>query len=537
MKRILSVLLVACMLCGALAMGASAAEPPVPVIKMTAALGHLYFNAGDVGQYYYDPSFVDKEYTSHLLGQVMGTVPTGKWTGPPEDPSASSELVVPERSLLDAIASSAGDLLPALQKLDFKPLDAFLDLIFEQLGQGLERGFGPISFSPDGESRLPLDGDMLSKKRNIEYAANGRRDLWFNYDWRESPVIIADEFFDFIEAVKQASGSKKVNVFAPSGSCAVLLAYLDKVQKEQRENSIDRIFMSVSMAKGLTGFGELVTASPKINIDSLASPAFFGSLRAVGLDLGDSLDGVLSILKTLADIGAAQPVNGVLALLLQKKITKFFNDYLVPTALSLPMFWSYVSDSYYDEGIKGCFGGKPEYAGLVKKLDAYYKIQVRSEEILRAAADSGVSIGMMASFGLPMLLPFGKDSTKQSDALANTTLASFGATTSDVGGVLKGKLGGLQPYKQAKTACGHNHISPDRTVDASTCLFPETTWFVAGVQHMENGRVEDLSGWFFDSPEAPTVHTDEENRPQFRYFVREDGKYVRVDPPAPAELT
>jgi hypothetical protein len=46
-------------------------------------------------------------------------------------------------------------------------------------------------------------------------------------------------------------------------------------------------------------------------------------------------------------------------------------------------------------------------------------------------------------------------------------------------------------YVQQNTHCNnpeHNHISPDRQVDASTCCLPEHTWFFAGQHHEAAGN-------------------------------------------------
>jgi len=61
--------------------------------------------------------------------------------------------------------------------------------------------------------------------------------------------------------------------------------------------------------------------------------------------------------------------------------------------------------------------------------------------------------------------------------------------------------------------CGHDHISPDNVVDASTCALPETTWFFSGGDHFKIDEYG-FNSWFFDAPEPQTVFT-EERYPQF----------------------
>lgn len=63
-----------------------------------------------------------------------------------------------------------------------------------------------------------------------------------------------------------------------------------------------------------------------------------------------------------------------------------------------------------------------------------------------------------------------------SDGTVDTMYASAGATVA-----LRGETLG-DGYKQ-KVDCGHNHLSPDGRIDASTCILPENTWFIKGMLH------------------------------------------------------
>ena len=62
------------------------------------------------------------------------------------------------------------------------------------------------------------------------------------------------------------------------------------------------------------------------------------------------------------------------------------------------------------------------------------------------------------------------------DALIDTQYTSGGATCSDYGSTLGDDY-------VCKANCGHNHLSPDNRIDASTCALPENTWFIEGQYH------------------------------------------------------
>ena len=64
------------------------------------------------------------------------------------------------------------------------------------------------------------------------------------------------------------------------------------------------------------------------------------------------------------------------------------------------------------------------------------------------------------------------------DGTIATDRESFGATCADVDGTLG------EGYKQAKECvCGKNHVSADNQIDASTCRFPDITWFGKNLKH------------------------------------------------------
>ncbi len=61
--------------------------------------------------------------------------------------------------------------------------------------------------------------------------------------------------------------------------------------------------------------------------------------------------------------------------------------------------------------------------------------------------------------------------------------SSFGATCSKIGETLPADY-----IEQRKEEGLGEYISPDMQIDASTCLFPETTWIVKNVHHDDFDR-------------------------------------------------
>lgn len=76
------------------------------------------------------------------------------------------------------------------------------------------------------------------------------------------------------------------------------------------------------------------------------------------------------------------------------------------------------------------------------------------------------------------MVPTNIDSSLLGDEFVSAYRSSFGATTTNVYKTFSDEYIAQQTEKGLA-----KYISPDKHVDASTCLFPEYTWFVKGPAH------------------------------------------------------
>ena len=73
-------------------------------------------------------------------------------------------------------------------------------------------------------------------------------------------------------------------------------------------------------------------------------------------------------------------------------------------------------------------------------------------------------------------------------------------------------------------------ISPDKTVDASTCLFPEKTWFIKASGHFEtDGVTKELYDIFLFADEEITCDSGALSR----FTIRDDSFILVEDTTAP----
>lgn len=483
-KQAVALVLTLCMLCCGPALSARAAEK-YPVIWVKGAFHELYYIAEDGSQ-------------SYAFGSNSGLI----------------------ESITGALGGGGDKLLGYLKELNF-------DAIADSISGYARELFAPAQMNPDGSSVHNLDGNMAHNRWELE---NPDGEYTYDYDWRLDPLESARRLHAYIQLVKQAEQCDKVNISVRSGSGPVGLAYLAEYLDE---DDVAGMFFTFSIHQGSTVFGDLATKNFTLNADALINTSIFLEWNLDKASLGDTW----TTLETLNRMGLLSPLLGTASILARKTlIDKLYEDAIIPMVLCMPVFWSYVPAEYYDAGIEACFGNqREEYAGLLAILDRYHNtVAVHADDILTRAAEK-IRIGMISAFGTAQF-PLGPDANTQGDLLVGVPESSSGAIASQVGEVLKGKLG--KDYQQ-KNDDGHDHLSPDGTVDASTCVLPETTWFVSGMKHFDAGNetITDMIRWFFHSETMPTVFTDTDRYPQFMWRELTDSGYIDIDMPKPEELS
>lgn len=327
----------------------------------------------------------------------------------------------------------------------------------------------------------------------------------FHYDWRLDPFISAEGLKDYIAYVKELTGHDTVHVIGFSQGATVLNTYLSQY--------------------GYDGLETVIWYCGAHNGTSLAGSLFAGSIRldaasVTGYVQNATEDTFLfntlsALLQGLTDIGLT---GGVLDLV-NKSLEKFYadgvmKDIFLSTFGKMPGVWSLVPYEDYEDAKKFIFGEGEEaapYAALIEKLDRYHnEVQANSDAIMQAAQEQVGKVAVIAKYNVRMV-PVSTAADVQADSLIDTYHASCGATVADFGETLG------EDYVQ-KIDDGHDHLSADGIVDASTALFPDYTWFVKNAVHETYIPYNDaLLHHICNSDRQPDVFGDEAF-PQFTYY-------------------
>ncbi len=332
----------------------------------------------------------------------------------------------------------------------------------------------------------------------------------FEYDWRLSPLENADLLNEYVQEVKAVTGHDKVTLLSHSEGNSVTASYFYKYGTAD----IDRSIHLSAAYRGISIIGEAFTK--KVDL----------------ADKGDGLDSFLttvlgdetiftflkSVVTSLNNLGLLNSVLNGISKVFDKTLDQVYDEILIDTFATMPAMWSFVPDEYYEEAKRTMLGGDEKYAVLTEKIDAYHdNVQTQIVPLLQGAMDEGVSVSIVCGYGIAVI-PVTTVTDSQGDMLIDTKYASLGATAAPFGGALE----------------SGERLSPDNQIDASTCAFPEQTWFMKYQSH--NNFCDPYKAfilWLAQYDGQPTV-TSDDAYPQFmmcvghRYLKPVEATDVRV---------
>ena len=452
MKKILSILLAAVLMLSLAtpafaAVNVNASKSQIPIIRISGDGESLYDDQGNE--------------------LVTGT---GVFSALETEDSDNEELY----------RSIAHVLLPFLiDGLIYDQWDGYYDALYEEISEL----FGNALLDKNGE---PLDNSGISesRKKQLErdmntdkYGSKGYyavEDYRFYYDWRLDPTDIADDFNAYINAIRTKTGHDKVGIVASCLGTSIVMAYL----AEYGSDAVSGIGLDGSVCNGSEILSETISGKFTVDGDSLTRVLEDSNYLGV-FDMDEFL---LATVDLLSKSGAIDGITTSVKMTIYDKVAKGVTSALaLSTLCTWPGYWSTVSAEDYDDAMLYVFGEKGsekrvEYAGLIKKIENYNVVRGKTANLLTAAKANGVNIGIVSKYGY-QIIPICKSGPELADELVTVEKSSFGATTSKIYDTLP------DIYLAQMTPEERKYVSPDKQVDASTCLFPDSTWFIKGASH------------------------------------------------------
>lgn len=308
---------------------------------------------------------------------------------------------------------------------------------------------------------------------------------YFNYDWRIDPLDAAVKIDEMINRAMTDHGCDKVNIICCSMGGVLTVAYLYKYGYE----NVNKIVMLSSAFQGTY----------------MVSDAFQGKLgiRPEGaynlLKYGLNLPFPIKILvDALWRAGFIDKICGFLNSFVFEE-NDYVMDYTVREIFgTIPSWWALIVKDEIDACVDYMFPTeemKAEYAGLIERIDRIHAMLDARNDLLRSAKEDGVGIFILANYNMP-LYPFYERSTSIGDGL-ETALMAGGAQTADFGTTLD------VPETE--------FLSPDKMVDVTNVLFPDSTWIIKNAPHVPCKVGSEFAEFLFvliDTEENMTVYSN-----------------------------
>lgn len=307
----------------------------------------------------------------------------------------------------------------------------------------------------------------------------------FDWDWRCDPFDAAAKLNDFVNYVIDKSGCEKVALTAHSLGSVVVLTYLSVYG----DSKISGIVYDSPAIDGTNYLGEFLLGNFETDGEALIS-------AVNGLFYASENEGLV---ESVMDVFTLAGIPAELSLLLNSVLDELapviFRDTLVPLFARWPSVWSLVPDADFDAAVNYIFSEHltdSESMKLKEKV-VKYDTDVRNNRYATICNfDINGRLAVISRYGYSSL-PLMDRWEETGDTIIETKSTSFGATVAAYGEVL------ADDYLVNKDA---KYISPDKTVDASTCLVPEKTWFIKGIVHENTATKALYSSLLFGEQEA-----------------------------------
>ena len=396
----------------------------------------------------------------------------------------------------DDILNTVKNCIPALLKfLVTKDYDALADTIIPEAKALLAPSFCNPDGTPAGESGAYME---YPDEKDIHKNST----LTFRYDWRIDPVEVAAQLNDFINYVLEATNCKKVAVSCHSLGGLIALTYMSIY-------GTDKIYaagLNTTAIFGESYTGQMFSGDITVEGDALVYYLQFA------LDQSDYDAIVGAVLDALKEAGIADAIAKYANDIIEHIKERAISEVLFPMFSSWLSIWAMVPDEALENAKNYMFGvADPavDYSGLRTRIDNFSRIFRPTRTQTLQELNDKARVAVISRYGYASI-PLTSKWQNITDGVIDTENNSFGATVALYGKTLTDEqLNGAAP----------EYISPDRTVCASTCLFPEQTWFIKNYKHATNSdALDEMIYKLLFNPKGESTVDSYEEYPRFLQF-------------------
>lgn len=333
--------------------------------------------------------------------------------------------------------------------------------------------------------------------------------FYFAFNIIGDPMQTARELDEFIQLVKEQTGHDKVNILNASLGASVFTAYAEQFKDK---GDVEKVVNIVALLNGSLALRDMFAVNFDLSDESLYRDLFPNILAD-----GDS--------KTMGYL-----VNLLMRLIprqvLLNTLEAVLNGAMDSMIRCAPNFWAMIPKEDYPALADKWLAG-PEYAACRAKTDAFYQAQLHlADNMHYMVREKGAIINNVCGYNLKFsdatsfFSILGADKTANSDGVIHVQSTALGATAAAAGQQL--------PADYLAAHAGSKYISPNKGLDASTCVLPDNTWFFYNQDHEQAGKnaaCMNLVREIFTNPNFNDINADPERFPQFN--TGSDSKEIR----------
>lgn len=417
-----------------------------------------------------------------------------------------------------------------LEGLPFDKWDNYGKAVYEELAPIWDE----TQLGGDGNAKYGTTYSVAKWKSNNKKAqtVNTGSDGTFNfydyqfiYDWRLSPYDSVDRLHQYIKDVIKTTKCKQVALVGRCLGGSLVTAYLDVYGDE---GLVKKVVYDEVMSNGSSIINDCFTgkiAFSDKHIQAYLLQTEYFALRGEGIDLEGVSEFALELIENILDYITEAGILDVGLYGLDALYQRLY-EALIPALLratgigTWANYWCSVYEEDFDEALDFVFGEegtqtREEYAGLIEKINRYREnITAKAPHIYKQFEEEyEIEFAVIAGYGL-VNAPIMEHYDETSDCTVGFPDASFGGSSVGLFDTYSEK------YVEYRTQAGYGHyVSPDRKVDLSTCVFPETTWVIKN-KHHDYARCVDTLVEYFTQYTNVTAVRNNRNYSQFLVFDR-----------------
>ena len=285
---------------------------------------------------------------------------------------------------------------------------------------------------------------------------------YFAYNSFGNHIDLANELYDFIQMVKEQTGHDKVNIVPLSQGASIFSAMLE--YRPEVMDQLNKVLLVVPAIGGSIIIGDVFNGRINfLNKDYLYN-GFLEDLRLLDEYTARLIEVAVRILP-----------DEVVMATLEKGVKHLVENVMIRStgmwALCPPEDYPSAAEKYLST---------PEMASIKAQTDKYYQAQLHAHANIQKLLDKGVKVFDIAEYDFPVIDVPERWNQMNGDFIIHLDSTSLGAYSVNVDETLP------EGYTQKNTHCdnpAHNHISPDRRIDASAGLLPDTTFYFKEQRH------------------------------------------------------